>query len=163
MTPSWPAEQRVHLTEVFLALVWCSAAAYLSFFFANRLLARWLLRYTAPAACVRLLTLDALIAYCSRWAMFLSGAAADPRLLLPAWVGITSSLIVLYLLGQRKADLRREREASLVVYAGASFVSMAALLLQLHLTREEEPVVPLFVIFGRARKWVRGLVWSLRA
>lgn len=54
-------------------------------------------------------------------------------------------------------DIKRETSASISVFSIASFVSMSALLLQLHLTRENEPVVPAFVLVRRGWGWVRGI------
>lgn len=68
----------------------CSASAYLSFFFADCLMSRWLLNYTPSATLVRLLTTNALIAYICSWVIYLSGAAEDKRMLLPAWVSIAT-------------------------------------------------------------------------
>ena len=49
-----------------------------------------LLLYTPGATVVRLLTTNALIAYVTSWVLYLSGAAQDPRMLLPAWVSIAA-------------------------------------------------------------------------
>ena len=51
---------------------------------------RRLERYTPSATVVRLLTTNILIAYVSSWVLFLSGAALDPRMLLPAWISIAT-------------------------------------------------------------------------
>ena len=47
-----------------------------------------LLRYTPPATSIRLLTLNAINAYLTSWFLHRVGGARDPRLLLPAWIGI---------------------------------------------------------------------------
>lgn len=49
-----------------------------------------LLNYTPPAVVIRLLTTNGLIAYITSWVLYLSGASYDPRLLLPAWISITT-------------------------------------------------------------------------
>lgn len=49
-----------------------------------------LVNYTPPAVIIRLLTINYLIAYLTTWILYLSGASSDPRLLLPAWISITS-------------------------------------------------------------------------
>jgi hypothetical protein len=49
-----------------------------------------LLNYHASATVIRLLTTNALIAYITSWVLYLSGASEDPRLLLPAWISITT-------------------------------------------------------------------------
>lgn len=42
ISPGWQeAERRFRVTEVFLAMLWCSASAYLSFFFTDCLMTRW--------------------------------------------------------------------------------------------------------------------------
>ncbi|KAI9812687.1 MAG: hypothetical protein M1832_000344 [Thelocarpon impressellum] len=154
----WPAEKRSRVTEVFLSILWCSASAYLSFFFTDCLMSRWLLNYTPQATIVRLLTIDATNSYVTSWVLHLAGGSDDPRLLLPAWIAIASTLTVLYHLTQRKANIRRETCASLGVFSLASFASMCALLLQLHLTREPTRgpdgarIVPPLLVVGR-RAW----------
>jgi len=153
----WEVEKRFRVTEVFLAILWCSASAYLSFFFTDCLMSRWLLNYTASATFVRLLTTNALIAYVTSWVLYLSGASEDPRMLLPAWVSIATTLTVLYHLTQRKINIRKETSASIGIFSIASFISMCSLLLQLHLTRENDPLVPLFVIAEKLWAFVGGL------
>jgi len=95
--------------ELILPCSQCSAAAYLSYFFTDCLMSRWymkirlcskllvaplskcrLLFYTPSATVVRLLTTNFLIAYITSWVLYLSGAAEDPRMLLPAWVSIAT-------------------------------------------------------------------------
>lgn len=49
-----------------------------------------LLNYTPPAVVIRLLTTNGLIAYLTSWVLYLAGASSDPRLLLPAWISITT-------------------------------------------------------------------------
>lgn len=44
----------------------------------------------------------------------------------------------------------------MLVFSVVSFVSMSALLLQLHLTRENEPVVPAFVLVRRGWEGIMG-------
>jgi hypothetical protein len=65
---------------------------FLSCMFPSELLItlRRLLNYTPPAVVIRLLTTNGLIAYITSWVLYLSGASSDPRLLLPAWISITT-------------------------------------------------------------------------
>jgi hypothetical protein len=49
-----------------------------------------LLYYTPPATVVRLLATNATIAWLTSYVLYLSGASEDPRMLLPAWVSITT-------------------------------------------------------------------------
>lgn len=39
---------------------------------------------------MRLITLNILIAYITTWVLYLSGAAEDPQMLLPAWISIAT-------------------------------------------------------------------------
>ena len=56
------------------------------------------------------------------------------------------TLTVLYHLMQMKINIKKETSASISVFSIAGFVSLCSLLLQLHLTRENDPVVPFFII-----------------
>jgi hypothetical protein len=106
---AWSVEKRFRVTEVFLGVLWvssvssifpkdtskltphkCCASAYLSFYFTDCLMSRWLLNYTPQATLVRLLTINALNAYITSWVLYLSGGSEDPRLLLPAWISIAT-------------------------------------------------------------------------
>lgn len=51
---------------------------------------------------------------------------------------------MLYHLTQRKINIKKETSASVGVFSIASFISLCTLLFQLHLTRENDPVVPMF-------------------
>ncbi|KAL2831231.1 N-glycosylation protein-domain-containing protein [Aspergillus cavernicola] len=158
----WDVERRFRVTEVALAIMWCCASAYLSYFFADCMMSRWLLNYTPPAVVIRLLTTNGLIAYITSWVLYLSGASSDPRLLLPAWISITTTLTFLYHATQNHATIKRETAASLLVVSIASFVSMSSLLLQLHLTRENEPEVPLFVLTRKLWDCAVNIVQRMR-
>ncbi|OOO08806.1 N-glycosylation protein EOS1 [Aspergillus oryzae] len=158
----WDVERRFRVTEVALAIMWCCASAYLSYFFADCMMSRWLLNYTPPAVVIRLLTTNGLIAYISSWVLYLSGASSDPRLLLPAWISITTTLTFLYHATQNHAMIKRETAAALLVVSIASFVSMSSLLLQLHLTRENEPEVPVFVITRKLWDWAVAIFLRMR-
>ncbi|KAA8645648.1 uncharacterized protein ATNIH1004_007067 [Aspergillus tanneri] len=158
----WDVERRFRVTEVALAIMWCCASAYLSYFFADCMMSRWLLNYTPPAVVIRLLTTNGLIAYITSWVLYLSGASSDPRLLLPAWISITTTLTFLYHATQNHAMIKRETAAALLVVSIASFLSMSSLLLQLHLTRENEPEVPAFVITRKLWDWAVAIFLRMR-
>ncbi|KAK4145409.1 uncharacterized protein C8A04DRAFT_10708 [Dichotomopilus funicola] len=145
-TPAF--EARLRLTEALLATIWCCASGYLSFFFTDCLMSRWLLHYTPQATIVRLLTVGAMNGYLTSWVLHLTGGFEDPRLILPAWIVISTTLTVLYHLTQRKINIRKETSMSISVFSIASFVSMVALLVQLHSNRSDYPDVPL-LNFGR--------------
>ncbi|KAJ5299419.1 hypothetical protein N7476_010976 [Penicillium atrosanguineum] len=138
----WDVERRFRVTEVALAIM--------------------LLNYTPPAVVIRLLTTNGLIAYITSWVLYLSGASSDPRLLLPAWISITTSLTFVYHATQNHAKIKRETAASLLVVSAASFLSMSSLLLQLHLTRENEPEVPVFVITRKLWDWAVAIFLRMR-
>ena len=96
-------------------------------------------------------------------------------MLLPAWVSIATvraaasthgfpfnsiadeecsliagqTLTILYHLAHRKINIRKETSASVGVFSIASFISMCSLLLQLHLTRDNDPEVPLFCMLQK--------------
>jgi hypothetical protein len=50
--------------------------------------------------------------------------------------------------------IKRETTASLSVLSVASYISMSLLLLQLHLTRDNEPEVPAFVMGQKILDWI---------
>jgi hypothetical protein len=152
----WDFERRFRVTEVFLALLWCMASAYLSHTFTSALLSRWLTHYTPPATLFRLLTVNALHGYLVSWILYLSGGSVDPRQLLPAWIWIASVLSIAYQLTQRNTNIRRETRETISAFSIASFTSMGVLLVQLHLSRKDiMPVAPIFVLIGRG--WGAGL------
>ncbi|KAJ5357929.1 hypothetical protein N7541_005087, partial [Penicillium brevicompactum] len=158
----WDVERRFRVTEVALAIMWCCASAYLSYFFADCLMSRWLLNYTPPAVVIRLLTTNGLIAYSTSWVLYLSGASVDPRHLLPAWISITTLLTFVYYATQNHAKIKRETAASLLVVLIASFLTMSLLLLQLHLTRENESEVPVFVFSRKLWDWATAIFLRMR-
>ncbi|KAK1768756.1 N-glycosylation protein-domain-containing protein [Phialemonium atrogriseum] len=143
-------ESRLRLMETLLAIIWCGASAYLSFFFTDCLMSRWLLNYTPQATLVRLLTINALNGYLTSWVLFLTGGSEDPRLFLPAWIAIATTLTMLYHVTQRKINIRKETSMTISVFSIASFISMVALLGQLHLNRSDYPNVPLFSLARKA-------------
>lgn len=58
--------------------------------------------YTPGATVVRMLTTNALIAYISTWVLWISGASDDPRMLLPAWISISTVCALSSLSSPRK-------------------------------------------------------------
>lgn len=130
----------------------CGASAYLSFFFTDCLMSRWLLNYTPQATLVRLMSLSSIFAYVTSWTVHLVAGDRSPSLLLPAWIGIATTLTLCYHATQRKINIRKETSASISVFSIASFASMVALLLHLALTRETMLAVdvPLVTLLRRA-------------
>jgi len=119
-------------------VIWCCASAYLSFFFTDCLMSRWLLNYT-PQGTV--------------WPTDtpMQNSEAQRHI-------ATLALTVCYHITQRKINIKKEIAASISVFSIASFTSMCALLLQLHLTRENATVVPLAVIVKKTWNWVSQAV-----
>ena len=131
------------------------------------------------ATIVRLLTINSVNAYITSWVLYLSGGSEDPRLLLPAWISIasvssshsfnpkafkqcanpglnrTQTLTFLYHLTHPRLAILKETSLSISVFSIASFISMVSLLLQLHLTRANDPPVPLFLFAKRLWDWVK--------
>lgn len=85
--------------------------------------------------------------------MLLSPAVADH-------VVRRKTLTVVYHLTQRKINIKKETSASIHVFSVASFVSLCSLLLQLHLTRENDPVVPFFLMAQRVWEFVQR--WAVK-
>ncbi|KAL1838883.1 hypothetical protein VTJ49DRAFT_2107 [Mycothermus thermophilus] len=154
-------EARLRLTEALLATIWCCASGYLSFFFTDCLMSRWLLHYTPQATIVRLLTVDAMNAYLTSWVLHLMGGFEDPRLVLPAWILISTTLTVLYHITQRKINIRKETSMSISVFSIASFVSMVALLAQLNSNRSDYPDIPLVNLARKASQMAGRLALRL--
>ncbi|KAK5632386.1 hypothetical protein RRF57_008100 [Xylaria bambusicola] len=98
-------------------------------------MSRWLINYTPQATVVRLLTISCVFAYLTSWIVYVTGGSNDPRLLLPAWVGIATILTACYHFTQRKVPIRKETFASISVFSITSFISMVALLLDINATR----------------------------
>ncbi|KAK3363664.1 N-glycosylation protein-domain-containing protein [Lasiosphaeria hispida] len=142
-------EARLRLTETLLATVWCLASGYLSFFFTDCLMSRWLLNYTPQATLVRLLTIAAINGYLTSCALWITGGSADPRLLLPSWIAISTTLTAAYHVTQRKINIRKETSMSISVFSIASYISMVALLAQLHSNRSDYPQIPLEALARR--------------
>lgn len=63
---------------------------------------------------------------------------------------------------QNRAMIKRETAASLLVVSAASFISMTSLLLQLHLTRENEPEMPAFVMGRKLWGWAVEIFLQMR-
>ncbi|KAI0130094.1 N-glycosylation protein-domain-containing protein [Xylariales sp. AK1849] len=144
-------ETRLRLTETALSIIWCGASAYLAFIFTDCLMSRWLLNYTPQATIVRLFTLCCIFAYVSSQLIHLLGGDQSPSLLLPAWIGIATTLTLCYHVTQRKINIRKETSASIIVFSIASFISMVALLVGRHLGRTEGygVDVPLVALLSR--------------
>ncbi|KAK3996966.1 N-glycosylation protein eos1 [Cladorrhinum sp. PSN332] len=142
-------ETRLRLTETLLATIWCGASSYLSFFFTDCLMSRWLLNYTPIGTIIRLLAINAINGYATSWVLFLTGASEDPRLLLPSWILIATTLTGLYHMVHTKINIRKETRASISAFSIASFISMVALLAQLHSNRSGYGSIPLVNIINK--------------
>ena len=72
------------------------------------------------------------------------------------------TLTFVYHATQNRALIKRETTASILVVSVASFISMNSLLLQLHLTRENEPEVPVFVMGKKLWEWAVEIFLRMR-
>ncbi|KAK4660592.1 hypothetical protein QC762_120400 [Podospora pseudocomata] len=156
-----PFETSLRITETLLATIWCVASSYLSFFFTDCLMSRWLLNYTPQATIVRLLAISALNGWCTWGVLYLTGGSEDPRLLLPGWIVISTTLTLLYHLTQRKINIRKETRASISAFSIASFTSMVALLAQLHSNRTDYPDIPLVTFLSQVWGVITGLALKI--
>ncbi|KAK1992981.1 hypothetical protein LX36DRAFT_674160 [Colletotrichum falcatum] len=159
--PDWPPghpEIPFPWTEMSLGLMWCGASAYLSFFFIDCLMSRWLINYTPQATIIRLLTINSTNAFLTERILAFSGGFEDPRLLLPGWVTIATvhsplltcsslppssqTLTVAYHITQRSINIQKETSTSINIFSIASFVSMVSLLAHLHYNGSDYPQKP---------------------
>ncbi|PSR74306.1 N-glycosylation protein-domain-containing protein [Coniella lustricola] len=141
------SNERLLLTELMLAMIWCGSSGYLSFYFTDYLMSRWLINYTPSATALRLVSISALNGYLQSWTLHLSGSSHDPFLLLPTWVIITSTLTLVYHFTYRKINIRKETSTSISVFSMASYISMVALLIQQHWDRTDWLELP-FIALG---------------
>lgn len=65
------------------------------------------------------------------------------------------TLTFLYHLTHPRLAILKETSLSISVFSIASFISMVSLLLQLHLTRANDPPVPLFLIAKQCWEYVK--------
>ncbi|POR37582.1 N-glycosylation protein eos1 [Tolypocladium paradoxum] len=136
------------LTEGSLATIWCFACGYLSFFFTDCLMSRWLINYTPQATIVRLLTINAVNAYLTLTVLSFTGGFEDPRLMLPGWIGIATTLTVCYHITHQKINIRKETSTSVNVFSIASYLTMVTLLIHMHSYLADYPTMP---IVGQGR------------
>merc|ERR1712000_485452 len=106
-------------------------------------MSRWLVKYTPQATIVRLLTINAVNAYVTSTVLSLAGGFSDSRLLLPGWIGIATTLTVMYHITHQKINIRKETSTSINVFSIASFLSMVTLLAHMHLYTPQYPQIPL--------------------
>ncbi|KAG7101225.1 N-glycosylation protein eos1 like [Verticillium longisporum] len=145
-------------TDMSLGVIWCGSSAYLSFFFADCLMSRWLINYSPQAAIIRLLTINCANAFLTERILFIAGGFDDARLLLPGWVSIATALTLCYHITQRKINIRKETSTSINIFSIASFVSMVALLAHLHTSRLDYPDAPLLHIVRACRQYWAQMV-----
>ncbi|KAJ5288560.1 hypothetical protein N7478_001590, partial [Penicillium angulare] len=166
----WDVERRFRVTEVALAIMWCCASAYLSYFFADCMMSRWQASELHPASCCD-------PSFDNKWVNCIHHllGSLSFRCIVRSSPSSTSldfhnhcknlsvpSLTFVYHATQNHATIKRETAASLLVVSAASFISMSSLLLQLHLTRENEPEVPVFVITRKLWDWAVTIFLRMR-
>ncbi|OCK83156.1 hypothetical protein K432DRAFT_291737, partial [Lepidopterella palustris CBS 459.81] len=159
---TWEVEKRLWFTEVFLAILWCSASAYISFFFIDCLMSRWLMHYAPPSALFRLATMDLLNMFLTHQFIELCGGKTNsPRLFL-AWICIASTLTILYHITHRRTNIKRETTAAVRVFSPLTFLSLVLVLFQLHHpslanASPGKDAVPLFIMGRGWVEWILGV------
>ncbi|OCL11888.1 hypothetical protein AOQ84DRAFT_286307, partial [Glonium stellatum] len=159
----WQFEQRIWFTEVFLATLWCIASAYISFFFIDCLMSRWLLHYPPGSALIRLATMDLLNMLLTNQFVNLCGAKASPPRLFVAWICIASTLTILYHITHRRTNIKRETSTAVRVFSPLTYLSLCLILFQLHYPVWADQVegnalaVPLFVKLKAVGEWFAEL------
>ncbi|KAG5983005.1 hypothetical protein E4U54_006293 [Claviceps lovelessii] len=98
---------------------------------------------TIWATIVRLLTINAVNAYLTMTVLSLAGGFQDPRLMLPGWISIATTLTVSYHITHQKINIRKETSTSINVFSIASYISMVTLLVHMHSFQHNYPTVPL--------------------
>ncbi|KAL6795042.1 N-glycosylation domain-containing protein [Trichoderma sp. SZMC 28012] len=142
------------ITETALATIWCFACGYLAFFFTDCLMSRWLINYTPHATLVRLLSINAVNAYLTLTVLSLTGGFQDPRLLLPGWVSIATSLTICYHVTHSKINIRKETITSVNVFSIASYITMVVLLAHMQWYKPDYPTMP--IVSKGSRLWQNG-------
>ncbi|KAI5464322.1 hypothetical protein BGZ63DRAFT_439482 [Mariannaea sp. PMI_226] len=107
-----------------------------------------LINYTPQATMVRLLTINAINAFMTARVLSAVGGFQDPRLLLPGWIGIATTLTMLYHVTHQKINIRKETSTSINVFSIASYITMVTLLVHMYLHTPEYPQMPI-IISGR--------------
>ncbi|KAL7947760.1 N-glycosylation domain-containing protein [Trichoderma barbatum] len=142
------------ITETALATIWCFACGYLAFFFTDCLMSRWLINYTPHATLVRLLSINAVNAYLTLTVLSLTGGFQDPRLLLPGWVSIATSLTICYHVTHSKINIRKETITSVNVFSIASYITMIVLLAHMQWYQPDYPTMP--IVTTGSHLWLNG-------
>ncbi|GKT45976.1 uncharacterized protein ColSpa_06157 [Colletotrichum spaethianum] len=101
-----------------------------------------LINYTPQATIIRLLTINSTNAFLTERILTFSGGFEDPRLLLPGWVTIATTLTIAYHITQRSINIQKETSTSINIFSIASFISMISLLAHLHYNGSDYPQKP---------------------
>ncbi|ODQ53049.1 WD40 repeat-like protein [Saitoella complicata NRRL Y-17804] len=91
-------DRECKIWELGAACMWCAVCGYLSFWFTDGLMLRWLIRYSPLATCIRLLslsTINAALTYGIVWAEW-GWVRREPSGLLVAWIVEACVLTVAY-------------------------------------------------------------------
>ncbi|KAF2802968.1 uncharacterized protein BDZ99DRAFT_454260 [Mytilinidion resinicola] len=164
---SWGFEERMWFTEITLAMLWCSSSAYISFFFIDCLMSRWLLHYPIGSALFRLATMDLLNMFLTHQFIELCGARTNSPRLFVAWICIASTLTLLYHITHRRTNIKRETTAAVRVFSPLAFLSLCLILLQYHWPTASNTIagspdaVPFFVSIRRVGQWIGDMTREL--
>ncbi|PKK43402.1 hypothetical protein CI102_13557 [Trichoderma harzianum] len=113
-----------------------------------------LINYTPHATLVRLASINAVNAYLTLTVLSLTGGFQDPRLLLPGWVSIATSLTICYHVTHSKINIRKETITSVNVFSIASYITMVVLLAHMQWYKPDYPTMP--IVSKGSRLWQNG-------
>lgn len=113
-----------------------------------------LINYTPQATIVRLLSINAVNAYLTLTVLSLTGGFQDPRLLLPGWVSIATTLTICYHVTHQKINIRKETSTSVNVFSIASYITMVVLLAHMQTYQSDYPIMP--VVSKGNHLWEEG-------
>ncbi|KAL7967214.1 N-glycosylation domain-containing protein [Trichoderma sp. SZMC 28014] len=113
-----------------------------------------LIHYTPQATIVRLLSINAVNAYLTLTVLSLTGGFQDPRLLLPGWVSIATTLTICYHVTHQKINIRKETSTSVNVFSIASYITMVVLLAHMQTYQSDYPIMP--VVSKSNHLWEEG-------
>ncbi|ETS03566.1 hypothetical protein M419DRAFT_47928, partial [Trichoderma reesei RUT C-30] len=121
-----------------------------------------LINYTPQATVVRLLSINAVNAYLTLNVLSITGGFQDPRLLLPGWVSIATSLTICYHVTHQKINIRKETITSVNVFSIASYLTMIVLLAHMQMYQPDYPTMPIVTTTNRLWQSGKRLVASIQ-
>jgi len=105
-----------------------------------------IIRSKIAATLVRLISITGIIAYYISGVQYLLNVKRDPRMLLPAWIVVSSTITLGYHIIRHSISEYRNLSTSIAVFAALSFLSTLVLLQDSHAKRGRVP-------------WAEGAAW----